>query len=179
MAKKKFKVNILSQSSIQSCIKDIQAYRNDLPNKTRLLVQRLSDSGITVARARIGESPLGKYVVLQSSISDSAVGTRAIIIATGATKESEGYEPFNTLLAIEFGAGIFYNADGNPKAPEFGYGPGTFPGQIHAFDDGWYYWDEESQTWKYTHGVKATMPMHNAGLVIIRDYVRIAKEVFK
>ena len=178
MATKKYKVDILSQSSIGRLIKDLQAYQNDLPNKTRLLAQRLAERGIVVAGARIGQSPLGKHVTIRTEISEDVVGTRAILIAVGDVIESEGYEPFNTLLAIEFGAGVYYNEKENPKGPEFGYGPGTFPGQIHAFDDGWYYWDEVAQTWKYTHGVKATMPMYSASVAILQDAVRIAKEVF-
>ena len=178
MATKKYKVDILSQSSIGRLIKDLQLYQNDLQNKTRLLAQRLAERGIVVAGARIGQSPLGKHVTIRTEISEDVVGTRAILIAVGDVIESEGYEPFNTLLAIEFGAGVYYNEKENPKGPEFGYGPGTFPGQIHAFDDGWYYWDEAAQTWKYTHGVKATMPMYSASVAILQDAVRIAKEVF-
>ena len=82
------------------------------------------------------------------------------------------------MLAVEFGAGIFYNSTENPKAPELGFGVGTYPGQIHAFEDGWYYWDDKTETWRYTHGIKATMPMYNAEQQIIQQYVKIAREVF-
>ena len=101
-----------------------------------------------------------------------------ILIATGKTVTSEDREPFYTLLAVEFGAGIFYNSKENPKAPELGFGVGTYPGQIHAFEDGWYYWDDKTETWRYTHGIKATMPMYNAEQQIIQQYVKIAREVF-
>ena len=81
------------------------------------------------------------------------------------------------MLLVEFGAGIHYNANANPKAGEMGCGVGTFPGQIHAFEDGWYYWGEDKK-WHYTHGTKATMPMYSAS-VAIREKVReCAKEVF-
>ena len=82
------------------------------------------------------------------------------------------------MLAVEFGAGIFYNSEENPKAPELGFGVGTYPGQIHAFEDGWYYWDDKTETWRYAHGIKATMPMYNAEQQIIQQYVKIAMEVF-
>ena len=104
--------------------------------------------------------------------------SNAILIATGKTVTSEDREPFYTLLAVEFGAGIFYNSTENPKAPELGFGVGTYPGQIHAFEDGWYYWDDNTETWRYTHGIKATMPMYNAEQQIIQQYVKIAREVF-
>lgn len=175
---KKFKVDILSKSSVDKLRKDLQTYRNDLPNKAQLLAQKLADKGVSVARARITESPLGKYVSITTNLSDLQMGTKAILIAVGDVKVSDGYDDFNTLLAIEFGAGIYHNETTNPKGPEFGYGPGTFPGQIHAFEDGWYYWDEEEQRWRYTHGVKATMPMYSASLEIIREITSVARTVF-
>ena len=55
---------------------------------------------------------------------------------------------------------------------------GTFPGQTHAYQDTWFYWDENTQEWKPTHGVKATMPMYNADMEIIKNVVKFAKEVF-
>ena len=179
MAKKRFKVDILSQSSIEQLKKDLQAYQNDLQRKTRLFVKRLAEKGVIVANAKIGESPLGKYVSMRTEISEKIAGTKAIIIATGAVKQSEGYEDFNTLLAIEFGAGIHFNPTPNPNADKFGLGVGTFPGQMHAFQDIWFYWDETEQMWKPTHGVKATMPMYTASMEIIQEIVKTAKEVFE
>jgi hypothetical protein len=139
---------------------------------------RLAEIGITTAKIHIDQSPLGHYVSIRTNIEAMEMGCKAILIATGETLVSDEYNDFNTLLAIEFGAGIHYNKDPNPKASELGFGVGTFPGQIHAFDEGWFYWDEDSQSWKYTHGVKATMPMYNASIEIIKNIKKIAKEVF-
>lgn len=178
MAKRVFKAE-LSVKSIENLKQQLIQYRDiELPNKCRELAIRLLDLGVTVAQAKIDEAPLGKYVTISTDISSSRMGTKAILIATGENKESEGFEPFNTLLAIEFGSGIHHNQTANPKADDLGFGVGTFPGQIHAFEDGWYYWDDINQEWRYTHGVKATMPMHEADIAIIRDVVKIAREVF-
>ena len=170
----------LSQKGIQQLIKDLKNYRDViLPNKCRQLVTRLAEIGIQTAKVHISESPLGHYVTIRTEIEPSAIGCRAILIATGATKTSDGYGNFNTLLAIEFGAGIHYNSTPNPKANDLGFGVGTFPGQLHAFqEEGWFYWDENSQSWKHAYGVKATMPMYKAGEKIIRNIRKIAREVF-
>lgn len=178
MAKKTLKTD-LSVSGIKKLQADLKAYQNDLTYKCRLLVERLAERGVTVAQADISESPLGKYVSLKTDITPEKAGCRAVLIATGATMESEGYAPFNTLLAIEFGAGIHYNPIPNPNADKFGLGVGTFPGQVHAYEDYWFYWDEKQQKWLPTHGIKATMPMYNASVAIAADVVKIAKEVFK
>lgn len=177
MAKRTLKTD-LSISGIKQLQKDLEKYRDSLTYKCKLLAEKLAKAGIKVAETKIDESPLGKYVTIKTEITEEKAGCSAILIATGAVKESEGYAPFNTLLAIEFGAGIHYNKTPNPNADKFGMGVGTFPGQIHAFEDGWYYWDDKEKEWRYTHGVKATMPMYNASTEIQQNIVEAAKKVF-
>ena len=178
MAKKVFKSD-LSVNGIEAIKSQLLQYRNSLPIKCETLVSRLLQSGVAVSQAKISESPLGKYVTVTTNISADNMGCKGILLAKGAVKEQEGYAPFSILLAIEFGAGIHYNPTPNPNADKFGLGVGTFPGQIHAFEDLWFYWDEDAQEWKPTHGVKATMPMYSADMEIIQNVVKLAKEVFR
>lgn len=166
----------LSSKGIQSIIDQLQDYKQDLHRKTELLCQRLAEAGLTVAQAKVGESPLGKTISLRIDMEPSKAGCKAMLIASGQTKSND-YGTVSTLLLVEFGAGVFYNPSDNPKAGEMGYGIGTFPGQIHAFEDGWYYWGEDEK-WHYTHGVKATMPMYSASVAIREQVASIAKEVF-
>lgn len=177
MAKRVFKAS-LSVDSIRKLQKDLTAYKDSLAHKTKLLTEELAKIGANVIESKVGESPLGKYVTLKTDITEEQAGCKAILIATGEVKESEGYAPFNTLLAIEFGAGIYYNPIPNPNAGEFGLGVGTFPGQIHAFEDYWFYWDDEKQKWLPTHGVKATWPMYSASMEIQESIVKVAKQIF-
>lgn len=178
MGKRTFKIG-LNVKDIESLKKQLIQYRDvELPNKCKIYVQKLAEIGLNTAQMYIDKAPLGKYVRIRVEETPISAGYKAILIATGDVKKSEGREDFNTLLAIEFGAGIYYNKEKHPQADVLGYGPGTFPGQVHAFEDGWYYWDEKEQKWKYTHGVKATMPMHEADVEIIKRAVEIAREVF-
>lgn len=168
----------LSENSINEAIRQLQQYKQSLQYKCGLLVERLAELGDKAAIMSISESPLGKTVSMRVEKSPSEMGCQAVLIATGKTIEAEGREPFYTLLAVEFGAGIYYNSGNeHPKANDLGLGVGTYPGQIHAFEDGWYYLGNDDK-WHYTHGVKATMPMYNASMEIVRQYKRIAKEVF-
>lgn len=166
----------LSSEGIQSIIDQLQDYKKDLHCKVELLCQRLAEAGLTVAQTAVGESPLGKTITLRIEMEPRTDGCKAMLVASGQTKSND-YGTVNTLLLVEFGAGIHYNSSGNPKAEEMGYGIGTFPGQIHAFEDGWYYWGEDEK-WHYTHGIKATMPMYNASLAIRQQAAVITKEVF-
>lgn len=168
----------LSVKGIQKMRKELAEYKRSFEYKTKLFVEKLLEKGVEVAQAKVGESPLGKYVALSTDISEEKMGCKGILIATGEVKYSDKYEPFSTILAIEFGAGISYNPTPNPNADEYGYGVGTFPGQLHAFEDGWYFWDEEKQKWTYTKGVKATMPMYEAQRAIVDSIKDIAREVF-
>ena len=168
----------LSEKSINKAIEQLKRYENSLNRKCKLLVERLAELGDKAAIMSVNESPLGRTVTLRVDRKPIQDGYQAILIATGKTVEVEDREPFYTLLAIEFGAGIYYNnGNENPQANDFGLGVGTYPEQIHAFSDGWYYLGNDNQ-WHYTHGVKATMPMYNATIEIINQYKQIAREVF-
>ena len=178
MAKKVFKSD-LSVNGVEALKSQLLQYKDSLSIKCEKLVSRLLQSGVEVSKTKISESPLGKYVTVTTNISSDKMGCKGILLAKGAVKEQEGYEPFSILLAIEFGAGIYFNPEPNPLiSSEFPYGVGTFPGQVHAYQDLWFYWDENTQEWKPTHGVKATMPMHNADMEIVQNVVKFAKEVF-
>ena len=169
----------LSVKGIEELKRQLLQYKDNLPIKCEKLVSRLLQSGVAVSQSKISESPLGKYVTVTTNISSDKMGCKGILLAKGAVKEQDGYAPFSILLAIEFGAGVHYNPTPNPFiSSEFPYGVGTFPGQTHAYQDTWFYWDENSQEWKPTHGVKATMPMYSADMEIIQNVVKFAKEVF-
>lgn len=169
----------LSVKGIESIKRQLLQYKDNLPTKCEKLVSRLLKSGVDVSKSKISESPLGKYVTVTTNISADKMGCKGILLAKGAVKKQEGYAPFSVLLAIEFGAGVHYNPTPNPLiSSEFPYGVGTFPNQIHAYQDLWFYWDEKTQEWKPTHGVKATMPMYSADMEIIQNVAKVAKEVF-
>lgn len=176
MAKKVIRGNF-SSKGIHDIINQLEQYKVDLHRKVELLCQRLAEAGQIVALQSISESPLGKTITLRVEMEPRNDGCKAILVATGQTKSND-YGTINTLLLVEFGAGAFYNPSDNPKAGEMGYGIGTFPGQIHAFSDGWYYWGE-GEKWHYTHGTKATMPMYNASVAIRTQVEAIAREVFR
>lgn len=180
MAKYKFTSN-LSVTGIEELKKKLQRYKDyTLQRKIDLIVQNLIELGADVANAAVNQTKVGqKYVKISVKIDDTKGEHRGYIISTGAIMEQDGYEPFNIMLAVEFGAGIHHNGKANPKAAEFGLGVGTFPGQVHAFDDGWWYFDDETGTWKYSHGIKATMPMYNADKAILENYVKVVREVAK
>ena len=173
-------MNLFSQGSIQDTINHLQNYKNELQTKCDAFVARCASVGEEVALQAINESPIGNSITFKANTTSENMGCKAILFATGEVKKVDGREPFHTVLAVEFGAGIHFNPTPNPLiSSEFPYGAGTYPGQVHAFQsEGWMYWDEKVQEWRHTYGVKATMPVYNADMEIIQNVVKIAKEVF-
>lgn len=170
----------LSVEGVEALKSQLLQYKNSLSVKCEKLVSRLLQCGLDVATAKISESPLGKHITVSTSIDAKTMGCDGILLAKGDVNQQEGYEPFSILLAIEFGAGIHYNRGTvNPLInSNFPFGVGTFPGQTHAFEDTWYYWDDKREQWVATHGIKATMPMYNAGEEITNKILSIAREIF-
>ena len=173
----KFKVDLFNPKSIRELQDKLNQYKNTLVYKANLVVERLIQIGYGVALSHIQESPLGKYIVLSSSLTPEQMGCKAILMAVGEIRDVPGREPFSILMAVEFGAGIYYNKDENPHAPDFGFGVGTYPDQKFAFSDGWWFMNDDGE-WVYTHGVKATMPMYNALKTMKENTDAIVKEVF-
>lgn len=178
---KKITMN-LSVSSIQSAIKDLKAYQNDLDRKCEELCRRLTAEGIAIARAHIGSSGFGKYIHLGSEITPKQAGCKAIfymedsgkIVSEWQTLEGVKSAEVSPSLMLEFGAGM--KAE-NPAAVP-GVGTGTFPGGTHGNEPGWYYMDLNGE-WHYSSGVSPKMPMYFAGKELIDKVVAIAKEVFQ
>ena len=178
MARKTIKIDLFDGKSLQQAIKQIEAYRDDLPRKCQEICRRLSEEGVRVADTAINSVPIGKTITLTTNINPSKMGCQAIMKMTGRETRTEDGRVFYTALAIEFGAGIYYNSNSNPKSSEFGMGVGTFPGQTHAFQDGWYYLGNDGN-WHYSHGVQASMPMYKASVTLRQKIDSIIKDVFK
>ena len=179
MAKRTININLFDGKSIESAIKTIEQYRNDLPRKCQEICRRLCETGQQAALVAINESPQGKAVTLRMDIDPSKTGCKAMLIGTGKTVTDDKGRTFNLLLGIEFGSGIRLNPMANPLASEFGMGVGTFPGQTHALEPGgWMYLDKDGN-WKHSYGVKATMPFYKAMTEIQRNVNDVVKDVFK
>ena len=171
MARKTIKVNALSQKSIQNCIKQIEAYRDDLPRKCELFVRRLSELGIPVIKQNISSS---------KGDSDKNYYTHVKINSYGTYSQARLIVEGKDLLFIEFGAGVHYNGNPggspHPLGREMGYTIGSY-GKGKGKNDFWFYYKDSGESVK-SYGTQATMPVYKAGLEIRSKMLKIAKEVF-
>ncbi len=163
----------LSVNSIEKAIKELKLYKEQIRFKTSLFVQKLTDLGIRVIDAHKyshGDSDfndLHTYVWLDES--DSKV--KATLILSG-----------KDVAFIEFGAGVNYNGSGgsspNPYGQPLGMIIGSY-GKGHGLEDYWFYFDDETSEWVMSRGTEAAMPMYHADTEIHKQFIEIAKEVFK
>ena len=170
----------LTEKSIQDAIDKLERYKDRLQDKCIAFVGELASNGIAVARANTGN--FGHYITFSYEIKDTTDGCTAIVLATetgqiqSTWQTADGLKTVDVspLLMAEYGSGW----KAKPHFNDTRGGQGTFPGQTHAYEDMWWYWDEKTQEWKPTHGVKATMPMYSADMEIIQNVAKAAKEVF-
>lgn len=171
----------LSVREVNSAIKEIKVYQNDLNRKCEELCRRLTAEGIQIAQSHIGSSGFGKYIRLGSDITPEQVGCKAIfymedttkIKSEWQTKEGVRSAEVSPTLMLEFGSG--QKAENPTNIP--GVGTGTFPGGKHGSEPGWYYMDLEGN-WHYSTGISPKMPMYYAGKELKGKVLEIARQVF-
>ena len=112
MAKKTFKVDILSQKSVENLKKELLAYKNDLHRKCQQIVVELANKGIEVAKFESGN--FGKYISFTHQIEPNTSGCKAIMLATNTgiiksewrTQDGVKSADVSPLLMAEFGSGL-------------------------------------------------------------------------
>lgn len=185
----------LSQTVIHQAIKDLEAYRDDLPRKCEALVSKLADRGYITAIEKSGN--FGKYIAFMKVCNPTIDGAKALLVASSGTIKAEWLQAdgstseadVSPLLMVEFGSGWRANKPvkfknntmtGNAYAAQFGMGTGTFPKQTHAESPtGWWYLDKDTEEWVHSYGIEPSRPMHEAAMKMQSEIANVVKEVFK
>lgn len=159
----------LSEKSIQNAIKELNQYKDGLWRKNQILVDKLSKIGLEVVQQTMESVPDKEKGSYYTEILNNSQGD-----IIGAVVRLSG----DSVLFLEFSAGITYGTDSYPLPSGSRYGVGTYPGQTHAFDkNGWWYIDKRGEK-HHSYGNRAYMPMYHAEQAIIIQIRTIAKEVF-
>lgn len=157
-------VDVMDARSIQRAISDLKAYRARIIEKSNELARRLAERGAVIASISFARAIYTGPKDVAITVEARSANTYAIL-ASG-----------ETVLILEFGAGITYG-EGHPQAGEFGYGPGTYPGQKHAMTGkGWYLPKEKGGG--HTYGNPPSMAMYLAAKEIRAEVEAVAREVF-
>lgn len=171
MAKKKIKINLFNQRSIDDAINEIINYQNSLNDKCVVFVEKLSEIGIPI---------INKNISSAKGDSDKGHNTYIKINSFGSYSQAKLIVEGKDILFIEFGAGIHYNGSAgsspHPRGQEFGYTIGSY-GQGKGKNDFWFYYADTGES-VMSHGTQATMPVYKASLEIRKKILKIAREVF-
>lgn len=159
----------LSQSSIQAAIDELNKYKNSLQRKQEILIERLAREGLQVVQSTMESIPDEEKGSYYTEIMNNSQGD-----IIGAAVRLSG----DSVLFLEFSAGITYGTDSYPLPSGSQYGMGTYPGKGHWDNpNGWWYIDERGEK-HHSYGNRAYMPMYRAEQAIIIQIRTIAKEVF-
>ena len=162
----KISINVLDPKSIDRAIQQLDEYAASLDRKAQELCERLANMGALYAEWNFSGVLYAGNIDYKVEV-QKGQGNTYYILADG-----------ETVLFMEFGAGVKHAGSGHPKASEFGMGPGTYPNQKHAFDpNGW--WFNQDGEKIHTYGNAPGMPMYNAGQDLRKEILQVAQEVFK
>lgn len=182
MAVKRYPLNSIAIEELQN---DIQKMWENLPGLAEEIVTTAGEHAENYFNGHLSRATPGRQAVISTEVTvekNGKYGRTARLTATGKTEDTG----FNILMAVEFGAGIAYNFGGWSDAfPAMQLGPGTWPGQTHAYDfRGWNYptgeKDEKGRPiYRHTFGTPSTMPMHYTILDMKQEFKPIAEEAFR
>ena len=151
----------LSEQSINEAIKKVRQYGKDIDRKTGILVKRLVDEGVEIAKFEVmALGAFDKGDLLRSLDGVMYADGKSGIIFTGC--DHAAY--------VEFGTGVVGQRDPHPTMPW------AYDVNGHG-EDGWYYWDDGRKRW--TKGMPSRPYMYITANVLAKEVARIAREVFK
>lgn len=161
---KTIRINLFDTASIDAAVKELRDYQAWIKKKAAELAERLADMGAVNVSLGYARAIYTGPKDINVTVEQRGESTYAIVAAG------------ESVLVVEFGAGVTYGY-GHPQAGEFGYGPGTYPGQKHAFDpNGW--WLPKNKGGDHTYGNPASMTMYMTAKDLEREVERVAREVF-
>lgn len=176
--KHKYTIGLFGQGTAEFA-KGIREYAKWLETKTDEMARRLAVYGYDISFNIIADHIFNGETI--GSLKFTHIGNGQYIVSARS----------EAILFLEFGAGL--NGGGHPLAGEHGMGPGTYPGQTHAFDpNGWWFpttdnrlivsetEDENGNVtyWGHSYGNKAYAPMYTAVKTLEQEFEQIVREVF-
>ena len=163
----------LDPQSVMNAINELKEYQKSVENKTRLLVQRLTDYGAEIARIKIVS--MGAYY--SGELLSGVDGYFSPLLNVGFVRVTSDHVAF-----VEFGTGVVgqnsphKNGEYLSKAAwQYATGAKIFTtkdgrvGWIYPTDDGGF---------RFTEGMKARPFMYETALELSRNFGSIAKAVF-
>ena len=155
----------LSEESIKAAIKELDKYKKELSKKATLLVQKLVEAGVEIAKQEV--------------------------LTLGAFDSGELHDSLDGLMYTDGAHGIIFTDCGHCAFVEFGTGvvglhnQHPFMNLVTGFDvnkhgeKGWVYYDEKQGRFRWTKGMPSRPYMYLTARQLEERVGEIAREVFK
>lgn len=167
------KVDLNKKGGLESAIKELNAYKKRIQEKTSLLVQKLTDYGAEIVRIKIVN--MGAYY--SGELLSGVSGYYSPTLNVGFVKVASDHVAF-----VEFGTGV--KGQNSPhKNGEYlslaawNYASGA---KIFTTQDGrvgWIYPTDDGG-FRFTEGMESRPFMYETALELQRNFEQMAKEVF-
>ena len=153
----------LDEKEIDRAIKEVKQFEKEFLRKCNLLVEKLTDYGVEVAKIQVASLGAFDTGELQNSIKGYySPSTNVGIIEAGAYYA----------VYVEFGTGVVGSQSPHPKPQGWQYDVNQ-----HG-DEGWVYYDDGSGKFRWTKGFKSRPFMYNTARQLEKECKKIAEEVF-
>lgn len=181
-------LDVTNSKSITKLIKYFEDYKKSLPDKCRLLCDKLADIGVKAALVSTVGNGFADYVLFSKECKIQNSDETVVImfgkdLASIQAEDGSGRD-ISPILMMEYGSGAFANPQYKWGIGESGdtliVGRGSFPDQQHAFDpNGWWYKSTRDGEWHHSFGVHPQYPMQHAYDLMQTQVDKIIREVFK
>lgn len=163
----------LDPSSLEKAIAEVREYQKEVENKTRILVQRLTDYGADIARVKIVS--LGAFA--SGELLSGVNGYYSPILNAGFVRVTSDHVAF-----VEFGTGVVgqnsphKNGEYLARA-SWGYATGPKIFTTKNGKVGWIYPTKDG-SFRFTEGMRSRPFLYETALELKSIFPQMAKEVF-
>lgn len=175
MKKKIIKIR-LNEQSIDQAIKELNAYKDWLVEKTKEFLKALADEGVEIASAKFANAVYDGTNDVTCFVEEKGEDKVAVVAVGGAT------------LFIEFGTGVKY-PDNHPEAGEHGMVRGEYGYRLGRLEKGWRYSGDPGTNGEvitegkhagevHTYGNPANMSMYQTVRELEDKFEEIARRVY-
>lgn len=171
---KKINVRTFSSSEFRKAAEEIRKYNDELVYKTKLLAEKLSETGVEIAMVQISTLDAiftGELIESLNSEYKSSTPCGAIFVVKASSKHA---------IYVELGTGIIGSKSPYPVTPpvNWNYSSGK---TIHYTSNGRYGWfyPSDDGKWYFTEGMPSRPFMHNTSMELYKKVEKIAREVFR
>ena len=154
----------LDEKDIDRAIREVKQFKKEFLEKCDRLIEALTDEGVKIAKIQVAQLD----AVYTGELMNSIEGYYSPTTNVGIIKAGAYYAAY-----VEFGTGVVGSQSPHPNPDGWQYDVNG-----HG-ENGWVYYDDYSDKFRWTKGFKSRPFMYNTARELERICKKIAEEVFR